>query len=90
MVGRARWKAGGVDALEAVLSRLPASEELVRRRFWRDPEFRSVCEDYRDAQEVLARLERSQPPDLVLTEEYRQLTAELLTEAIDLLKGEQP
>ena len=79
-----------MDALEAVIGRLPVSTELIRRRFWRDPEFRSVCEDYRDAQEALARLERSQPPDLVLIEEYRQLTAELLTELVDLLKAAQP
>ena len=74
-----------MDAIETLVRRLPGEADRVRRLFWRDPEFRTVCEDYRDTLEVLARIERTDPPDPERVQEYRQLADELLAEAATLL-----
>ena len=74
-----------MDAIEALVRSLPARADRIRRLFWRDPEFRTVCEDYHDAVEVLARLERADPPDLRRVAEYRELADELLAEAAAML-----
>ncbi|MFL5337590.1 MAG: hypothetical protein ACJ8H8_31565 [Geminicoccaceae bacterium] len=76
-----------MDAIEALILSLPAEGDRIRRLFWRDPEFRTVCEDYRDALEAKARYE---PRDPARAEEYRQLAVELLAEAAGRLKGETP
>ena len=60
--------------------------DRIRRLFWCDPEFRSVCEDYRDAVEALGRFAASDP---ARADEYRQLAAELLVDAADRLNSEQ-
>ena len=72
--------------MEALARDLPADAERIRRRFWRDAEFRTVCEDYRDASDALARLEADAGADAGRIEEYRQLAAELLAEAGTMLK----
>ncbi len=69
---------------------LPGKPERIRRRYWRDPGFRTVCGDYREALEVLARLERATPPPAARLEEYRKLAAELLAEASEMLANEGP
>jgi hypothetical protein len=79
-----------LDAIEAVCGSLPASADQIRRRFWRDPEFRTVCEDYRDSLQVLARLDPAHPGNQARIEEYRQVSAELLTEAKAMLAGGRP
>jgi hypothetical protein len=73
--------------MEALVRSLPASADQIRRRFWCDPEFRSVCEDYRDAVEMVAKLKGQQPPDSVRAAEYDQLAGELLAEAKAMLQG---
>ena len=78
-----------MDAIEAVCRSLPGSADQIRRRFWRDPEFRAVCEDYRDVLQALAKLDPSQDGNARFAEEYRQLAAELLAEAAAMLKGER-
>jgi hypothetical protein len=78
-----------LDAIEAVCGRLPASTERIRRRFWRDPEFRTVCEDYRDALQMLARLDPRQPANVLRIDEYQQVAAELLAEARAMLDAEE-
>ena len=77
-----------MDALEALISQLPERAEQVRRRFWRDPGFRTVCEDYRDARQALQGLEAKLPPTAPELEEYRVLLRELLAEAIEVLGAE--
>ena len=77
-----------MDAIEAVCGSLPASADQIRRRFWRDPEFRTVCEDYLAAAETLTRLQIETPPDADRIAEYRQLVDELLAEATAMLKAE--
>ena len=79
-----------MDAIEALVSSMPASADRIRQRFWRDPEFRTVCEDYRDALQTLATLDPSQHGDAGRAEEYRQLVAELLAEAGAMLTEEAP
>ena len=78
-----------LDAIEAVCGSLPGSADRIRRRFWRDPEFRTVCEDYRDALQVLATLDRARTVDTQRVSEYRQLAAELLAEIGAMLTAEQ-
>lgn len=80
--------AKAVDASEAVCRDLPAEADRFRRRFWRDPEFRTVCEDYRDALDAAARFEPPYPACPARAEEYRQLAAELLAEARAMLEQE--
>jgi hypothetical protein len=75
-----------VDAIETLVRNLPGEADQVRRLFWRDPEFRTVCEDYRDALEAMRRLEPPHPPDPARAEEYRELAAELLAEAAEMLR----
>jgi hypothetical protein len=79
-----------LDAIEALVRRLPASADLIRRRFWRDAEFRTVCEDYRDSLEAMARFQSPDQSDPAKAEDYRQLAAELLAEADAMLKRGQP
>jgi hypothetical protein len=78
-----------MDALEALIRDLPEGAERIRRRFWRDPEFRGICEDYRDSLEAANRFQALQPPDPARVTQYRQLAAELLTEAAEILKEER-
>jgi hypothetical protein len=78
-----------LDSIEAVIRRLPGSAEQVRRLFWRDPVFRTVCADYRAAFDALARLEAAPGSDPRRVEEYRQIVAELLCEAATMLKGDR-
>lgn len=75
-----------MDSIEALIGRLPDRADVIRRQFWRDPAFRAVCQDYRDLVEVLAKLEAEQPCDAGRVDEYRQLAAELLAEAIEFLR----
>lgn len=74
-----------MDAIEAVCGSLPGSAGRIRRRFWCDPEFRTVCEDYRDALQVLARLDPGRPADAPRIAEYRQIVTELLAEVETML-----
>jgi hypothetical protein len=76
--------------MDALIRALPGHAERIRRQFWRDPEFRTVCEDYRDTSEALARLQADSGADAGRIEEYRQLAAELLAEAGSMLKGGPP
>jgi hypothetical protein len=78
-----------VDAIEALVRSLPGEAARIRRKFWRDPEFREVCEDHRDALEAASRFEAACPADPVQAEEYRELAAELLEEATEMLKGDR-
>ena len=72
-----------MDAIEALVRSLPGEAHRIRRRYWRDPEFRTLCEDYRDALQTLAKLDPLQSADAERAEEYRQL-------AVVMLKGDRP
>ena len=88
-VRSARPEATALDSLETLVHALPARRDRIRRRFWRDPEFRAVCEDYRDVIEALDRLARQQAPHPGPAAELRDLAADLLAEAEQMLRGEQ-
>jgi hypothetical protein len=78
-----------VDAIEVLVRSLPGEADRIRRLYWRDPGFRTVCEDYRDALAATSRFEPPNPTNPARAEEYRQLAAELLAEAAAMLKGER-
>ena len=48
-----------------------------------------MCEDYRDALQMLAKLDPRQPADALRIDEYRQVAAELLAEARAMLDAEE-
>ena len=75
-----------MDAIEALVRGLPGEADRIRRCYWRDPKFRTVCEDYRDCLDAMSRFQSSDPAK---AEEYRQLAAELLAEAAAMLKGDR-
>jgi hypothetical protein len=68
---------------------LPEHAARIRRRFWRDPAFRAVCEDHRDALETMIRLEAMAPSAADRIEEYRFLAQELVAEAKSMLEREK-
>jgi hypothetical protein len=74
-----------VNPIDALVRKLPNRAEAIVRIYWRDPVFRTVCEDLRDASEVLERLEGAKSPDTARIREYRDLVAELLAEATGML-----
>ena len=78
-----------MDAIEVLLRSLPRESERIRRLFWRSPDFRSICEDYRDCLDAMSRFQSADPPDLVKAGEYRELAAGLLVEAAAMLKGDR-
>ena len=75
-----------MDALEALIRDLPDQAAGIRQRFWRDPRFRDVCEDYRDAEAGACSSSRPAATDAPRVDEYRQLVAELLAEAAGMLR----
>jgi hypothetical protein len=79
-----------LDAVEALADRLPESRDRVRRRYWRDPAFRAVCDDHRDALEMLGRHEGTGPPVTAQAEIYRELVGELFDEAVEMLGAGDP
>jgi hypothetical protein len=79
-----------LDAVEALADRLPESRNRIRRRYWRDPAFRAVCDDHRDALEMLDRLEGTELPTAAQAERYRELVSELFAEAVEMLAANDP
>ena len=79
-----------MDAVQALADRLPESRDCIRRRYWRDPVFRTVCDDHRDALEMLGWLEGTRPPVTAQVELYRELVSELFAEAAEMLTANDP
>jgi hypothetical protein len=79
--------AGGcsLDAVEVLADRLSENPNRLRRRYWRDPVFRAVCNDHCDALGMLNRLEKARPPVPAQVERYRELVSELIAEAAEML-----
>ena len=73
-----------MDTLDVVARALPAAGEPLRRRFWRDREFRGICEDYRDALEAVTRFAGADP---ARAQEYQEIAAELLAEVRKALEA---
>ena len=79
-----------MDAVEALADELPGSRDQIRQRYWRDPVFRAVCDDHRDAVEMLRRLEGVRPQPTGQVEMYRELVRELAAEAAEMLAAKRP
>jgi hypothetical protein len=79
-----------LDAVQALADKLPESRDCIRRRYWRDPMFRAVCDDHRDALEMLGRLEGTRPPATAQVAMYRELVSELFAEAAEILTVDDP
>jgi hypothetical protein len=77
-----------VDPVELLSGAMPERAGPIRRRYWRDTEFRGVCDDYRDARQALVKLEAELPASAADVAHYRELVAELLAEAMALLGDE--
>jgi hypothetical protein len=77
-----------MSAIEVLSRSLPERAEAIRRRYWRDAVFRGVCEDYGEACQVLNRLEAELAPRAMEIELYRELVAELLEEALQIIGDE--
>ena len=84
--------AGGcsLDAVEALADKLPGGRDRIRLRYWRDPAFRTVCDDHRDARDMLDRLRKARPPVPAQVEMYRELVDELFAEAAGMLAAGDP
>ena len=67
-----------------------ATPTEIRRLFWRDPEFRTICEDYRDCLDGEGRASSRRTRRIwSRPKSIEQLAAELLAEAAAMLKGDR-
>ena len=76
------------DEIEALARRFPQHASKIRRLHARDPDFRSICDDYGLAQRALKHWEavgQAAPPGRV--EEYREIVQELEAEVLAILQA---
>jgi hypothetical protein len=71
------------------MSRFPRHEFAIRRLFVRDPEFRSVCDDYGEVQRALEHWQAAARPVPERVAEYRRMLAELEAEALGMLTASE-
>jgi hypothetical protein len=76
--------------LERALQRFPDEAPAIRRMFLSDPDFRSVCEDYRLAGDTLAGFQRrgGAGPRAAI-DDYHRVVAELEHEIVGYLRARQ-
>lgn len=72
--------------LLAIIERLPARQNEIRRMALASPAFRSLCEDYQDAQAALKRCDAT-PAGAKRRAEYLVLLSELGDEIEDALNA---
>ena len=75
------------DGIEALARRLPQHASTIRRLQARDPDFRSICDDYDDARRALQHWEAAGQAAPERVEEYRQILKELEAEALAILEA---
>ncbi len=63
----------GLDAFDS-------RQEVVRRLYWRDPRFRELWDDLRDAEGAMLRFQTAELRNAARAEEFRQLRDELAEE----------
>jgi hypothetical protein len=75
------------NGIEALARRFPQHASKIRRLQARNPNFRSICDDYDDAQRALKHWEAAgqAAPERVV--EYREIVAELEAEALEILEA---
>jgi uncharacterized protein YdcH (DUF465 family) len=75
------------DEIEALACRFPQHPSAIRRLHARDPDFRSICDDYDDAQRALKHWEAAGRAAPERVAEYREILKELEEEALAILKA---
>jgi hypothetical protein len=75
------------DEIEALARRFPEHASKIRRLQGRDPDFRSICDDYDDAQRALKYWEAAGQAAPERVAEYREMLAELEAEALAILEA---
>ena len=85
-----RWGRGSIgremgDAIESLTRRFPQHASTIRRLQACDPSFRSICDDYAEAQRALKHWEAASPAAPERVAEYRQSLKELEAEALAIL-----
>jgi hypothetical protein len=75
------------DEVEALARRFPQHASTIRRLQTRDPDFRSICDDYDDAQRALKHWEAAGRAAPERVAEYRQILTELEAEALAILEA---
>jgi hypothetical protein len=78
---------GAVPSSDLLVSRFPRHEFAIRRLYVRDPEFRSVCDDYGAVQHALEHLPAADQAAPGRSAEYRQMLEELKAEALAMLEA---
>jgi hypothetical protein len=76
-----------VPSIDVLVKQFPRHEFAMRRLYVRDPEFRTICDDYgavRRALEHWQATDRTAPRRVA---EYRQMLEELEAEALAMLKA---
>ena len=67
--------------------RFPQHASKIRRLQARDPDFRSICDDYGEAQRALKHWEAAGQAAPGRVEEYREILTELEAEALAILQA---
>jgi hypothetical protein len=75
------------DEIDALARRFPQHASAIRRLQTRDPDFRSICDDYGEAQRALQHWEAAGQAAPARVAEYRQILAELEAEALAILQA---
>jgi hypothetical protein len=75
------------DEIESLACRFPQHASTIRRLGARDPNFRSICENYGEAQRVLKHWEAAGQAAPERAAEYRQILTELEAEALAILQA---
>jgi uncharacterized protein YdcH (DUF465 family) len=73
--------------IRAIARRFPQHASTIRRLRARDPDFRSICNDYEDAQRALKGWEAAGQAAAERMAEYRQMLTELEAEALAILEA---
>jgi hypothetical protein len=76
-----------VDESDVLASRFPQHASSIRRLQARDPVFRSICDDYGEAQRALEHWETAGQVAPERVAEYRQIVAELEAEVLAILQA---
>jgi hypothetical protein len=75
------------DENKALARRFPQHASTIRRLRARDPSFRSICDDYGEAQRALKHWESAGKAAPERVAEYRQMLTELEAEASAILEA---
>lgn len=75
-----------MPSIDLLVSRFRRHEFAIRRLYVRDPEFRSVCDDYGEVRRALAHWQSTDQAEPERVAEYRRMLEELEAEALAMLE----